>query len=328
MPTVSRRRAVLAGLAAMSAAPWIGARAQGLFTKPLTLVVPYPPGGTADAFGRSVAQGLGAGLGATVVVENRGGANGNIGSAYVARQAPADGHTLLLGSTSTLAINPAIYRDMGYDPRAELAPLTLTHQMPNVLIVNKDTPYRSVDDVVAAARAEPGRVSYASAGNGNTMHMAGVLFCKQAGISLLHVPYRGGPPAMNDLLGGQVPMMFNNLPAVVPLAREGRVRALGVADKKRTPLLPDVPTMAEAGVPGCVSVVWNGLLVRRGAPQEAVDALVRALHQVLADEAFRQPLQAVGFEILSSSPAEFEALLDTDTRAMAQLARTADIHID
>ncbi|MDQ2779779.1 MAG: tripartite tricarboxylate transporter substrate binding protein [Pseudomonadota bacterium] len=293
--------------------------------KPLTFVVPYPPGGAADLFARSFAQALALKLGQPVVVENKAGANGNIGSAYVAKQRPADGYTFLLGSTSTLAINPHLYASMGYDPITDLQPVTLTHQMPNVLLVGAATPYKTVADVIAAAKAAPKTIAFGSAGNGNTMHMAGELFQLRSGISLVHVPYKGGAPALNDVLGGQIPMMFNNLPAVVPQLQSGRIRVLAVADTKRWAAIPNVPTMAEAGVPNATSVVWNGILVRKGTPQAAVQKLNAAAVEVLKSPSFKKPLEDLGFEVLHSTPKEFTDLLAKDSAAMAEIVKRAGI---
>jgi len=296
--------------------------------KPITLLVPYPAGGSADQFARALAQGLGERLGQTVVVTNRPGANGNIGSANVARQQPADGYTLLLGTLSTLAINPHLYASMGYDPIADLQPITLTHQMPNVLLVNVQTPYQQLADVVVAARAQPGVLNYGSAGNGNTMHLAGVLFEQQSNTRLAHVPYKGGAPALADVMAGQIPMMFNNLPAIVAHHQAGKVRVLAVADVKRAAALPEVPTFAEAGVPDVVSVVWNGILVRRGTPDAIVRRLNRAMVEVLKTPTFRAPLEHQGYEVLSSTPEDFTALLVRDTENMGRLVKGANIQLD
>ena len=295
---------------------------------PLTLVVPYPAGGAADVIARALATELGKRLGQAVIIDNRAGANGNIGSAWVARQQAADGYTLLLGSTSTLAINPHLYKSMGYDPIKDLQPLSLTHKMANVLVVGASTPYKTVTDVVNAAKSQPGSLAFGSAGNGNTMHLAGVLFQEKSDTRLVHVPYKGGPPALNDVLAGQIPMMFNNLPAVVSVHHAGKVRALAIADTQRSPLLPQTPTMAEAGLPGVVSVVWNGLLVRRGTPAPVVERLNTSLRAILASPEFRKPIEAQGYEVLSSTSDEFEALIKQDWAAMAVTIPQADIRLD
>ncbi|MCP5280224.1 MAG: tripartite tricarboxylate transporter substrate binding protein [Rhodoferax sp.] len=305
------------------------AQATGKFPdRPLTLIVPYPPGGAADQFARPFAQALGQRIGQSVLVDNRPGANGNIGSVHAAKQLPADGYTLLLGTTSTLAINPHLYASMGYDPLTDLQPVTLTHQMPNVLLVNPNTPYKSVADVVAAAKAKPGSLAYGSAGNGNTMHLAGELFQSRSEARLMHVPYKGGAPALNDVMGGQIPMMFNNLPAVVPLHNAGKVRVLALAAAKRSPLLPDVPTMAEAGLQKADSVVWNGILMRKGTPAGVIAYMNREMRAVLESAEFRAPLEAQGFEVLSSTPKEFETVLREDYAQMGELIKLNHIKIE
>ena len=304
-----RRWAVLALLAALAPAAWAQADYP---SRAVTFVVPYPPGGAADVFARQLATQLATRLGQPVVVENRAGANGNLGSAVVAK-APADGYMLLLGTASTVAINPHLYgKNMPYDPVRDLQPVSSTHSIANVLVVNPATPYKTVQDVVAAARAKPGELAYASAGNGNTMHLAGEQFRMQAGIELLHVPYKGGPPALNDVLAGQVPMMFNNLPAVVPMARSGKLRALAVATARRSPLLPDVPTMEEAGFKGYVSTVWNGVFVRAGTPRPIVDRLNREIVAALNNPELRRSLEEQGYDVIPSSPEDFAALVKAE----------------
>ncbi len=297
-------------------------------SRALALVVPYPAGGVADQIARPFAQRLSERLGQPVIVENRPGANGNIGSAYVAKNQPADGHTLLLGSTSTLATNPHLYGTMGYDPLKDVQPVTLTHQMPNVLIAGPAAPYDTVQALVQAARDKPGDIAFGSAGNGNSMHLAGVLFQQRSDTELMHVPYQGGPPALNDVMGGQIPTMFINLPAIVTFEKAGRVRALAVTDTKRSPVMPHVPTMEEAGVPGVVSIVWNGMLVRSGTPEAVVARLNTAMREVLEDPEFRKPLEQQGYEVLSSTPGEFAALLDKDHAAMRDTIASAGIRIE
>lgn len=296
--------------------------------RPVTLVVPYPAGGVADGFARSLANALRDRLGQNVIIDNRAGANGNIGSTYVAKQAAADGYTLLLGSTSTLAVNPHLYKSTGYDVLNDLQPITLTHQMPNVLVVNAATPFKTVADVVAAAKAKPGEISYGSAGNGNSMHLTGVMFENQSGVKMAHVPYKGGPPAMNDVLAGQIPMMFHNLPAVISLEQAGKVRVLAVADKKRSPLLPNVPTFAEAGVKGVEFVVWNGILARKGTPAAIIDRLNKEMVAVLKTPEFRKPLEEQGYEVLTSTPQGFEQLLKKDLAAMSTVVKQAGVKLD
>lgn len=303
--------------------------AQGAYpSRPLTYVVPYPPGGAADAFARQLAAELAKRLGQPVLVDNRPGANGNIGSATVAKGA-ADGHTLLLGSASTIVINPHLYgASMPYDPHKDLQPVSGTHAMANVLVVNPNTAFKTVQDVVAAARVRPGALAYASAGNGNTMHLAGEQFRMQAGIELLHIPYKGGPPALNDVLAGQVPMMFNNLPAIVPLVKSGKLRALAVATPERSPLLPEVPTMEEAGFKGYVSTVWNGIFVKAGTPRPIVERLSREIGAILNSPDMRLGLREQGYDAIPSSPEEFAALIRSEVPRWGVIVRQSGAKID
>ena len=326
MSSRSRRAALIALGALCAVAP---ALAQSDYpNRPITYVVPYPPGGAADVFARQLAGELSKRLGQPVVVENRAGANGNVGSASVVK-APADGYTLLLGTASTVAINPHLYgKNMPYDPLKDLQAVSGTHSMANVLVVNTATPYKNVQDVVAAAKAKPGALAYASAGNGNTMHLAGEQFRMQAGIDLLHVPYKGGPPAMNDVLAGQVPMMFNNLPAVLPMVRAGKLRALAVATAKRSPLIPEVPTMEEAGLKGYVSTVWNGVYVRAGTPRPIVDRLNREIVAVLQSPAMRQSLEEQGYDVIPSSPEQFGALGQSETPRWGAVVKQSGATLD
>ncbi|MCE7527402.1 tripartite tricarboxylate transporter substrate binding protein [Polynucleobacter sp. IMCC 30228] len=297
-------------------------------TKPITYVVPYPPGGAADVFARQLAKKLSERLGKPVVIENRPGANGNIGSEYVAK-APADGYMILLGSASTITINPHLYgKQMPYDPMKDLQPVSGTHEMANVLVVNIATPYKSVADVVAAAKAKPGAIAYASAGNGNTMHLAGEQFKMQADIDLLHVPYKGGPPALNDVLGGQVPMMFNNLPAIVMLVNSGKLRALGVGSAKRSPLLPSVPTMDEAGMKGYVSIVWNGIFVRAGTPRPIVERLNREIVAILNEPDTKRSLEEQGFNTMPTTPEQFADLIRADYPRWGTLVKASGAKVD
>ncbi|TWG78945.1 tripartite-type tricarboxylate transporter receptor subunit TctC [Cupriavidus gilardii J11] len=295
--------------------------------RPIVMVVPQPPGGAADAFARPFAQALSQRLGQPVVIENRAGANGNIAAAYVTKQA-ADGYTIFFGSVSTLAVNPHLYRSPGFDTFKDFQPITLTNQTPNVLVVNAASPYRTIADVVAAAKAAPGALNFGSAGNGNTMHLTGVLFQQKTGTTLTHVPYKGGPAALTDVLGGQIPMMFHNLNAVLAYEKSGKVRILAVADNKRAPLLPNVPTMKEAGAPGVVQVPWSGMLVRAGTPQPIVDRLSKEMVEILKSQSFRAMHEAQGTEVLSSTPAEFAERIKTDYNAMGALIKSANVNID
>lgn len=296
--------------------------------RPVTLVVPQPAGGAADQFARPFAQRLAKILGQPVIVLNRPGANGNIAAANVARMQPADGYTVFYGSISTLSVNAHLYQDVGFDTFKDFQPVTITNQTPNVLVVGAQTPYHSVADVVAAAKKDPDALSFGSAGNGNTMHLAGLQFQTSTGTSLLHVPYKGGPPALNDVLAGQIPMMFHNLSAVLPLHRAGKVRVLAVAADKRSPLLPDVPTMAEAGAPNVESLAWSGMLVRSGTPESIVARLNAAMAEVLRDADFRRPLEEQGFEVLASTPQAFGDRIRKDYESMGAVVRAGNVRLD
>ncbi|WP_454690179.1 Bug family tripartite tricarboxylate transporter substrate binding protein [Achromobacter aloeverae] len=331
MPSTAFARALLTGALALTAStllPQAAQAASGYPNQPITIVVPQPPGGAADQFARPFGQALGKVLGESVIILNRPGANGNIAAANVARITPADGYTIFYGSISTLAVNPHLYKDAGFDPLKDFQPLTLTNQTPNVLLVGAQTPYHSVADVIAAAKAKPGALAFGSAGNGNTMHLVGLQFQSKAGVQLMHIPYKGGPAALNDVLAGQIPMMFHNLSAVVPFHNSGKIRVLAVADTKRSPLLPDVPTMAEVGLPGVESVAWSGMLVRAGTPAPIVEKLNAAMRKILDDPAFRKPMEAQGFEVLSSTPDEFTARLKKDYQSMGDVIRAGNVHID
>ncbi|OWT67951.1 MULTISPECIES: tripartite tricarboxylate transporter substrate binding protein [unclassified Achromobacter] len=331
MPSTAIARALLTGALTLTASailPHAAHASSDYPSQPITIVVPQPAGGAADQFARPFGQALGKALGQSVIILNRPGANGNIAAANVAHITPADGYTIFYGSVSTLAVNPHLYKDAGFDPVKDFQPLTLTNQTPNVLLVGAQTPYRSVADVVAAARAKPGSLAFGSAGNGNTMHLVGLQFQAKAGVQLMHIPYKGGPAALNDVLAGQIPMMFHNLSAVIPFHQSGKVRVLAVADTKRSPLLPDVPTMAEVGLTGVESVAWSGMLVRSGTPAPIVEKLNAAMRKILDDPAFRKPLEAQGFEILSSSPDDFTVRLKKDYQSMGDVIRAGNVHID
>jgi tripartite-type tricarboxylate transporter receptor subunit TctC len=325
-------RSAMAALAVqamgLAAAPALAQPKPDYPGKPIVLVVPQPAGGAADQFARPFGQALSQRLGQPVIIDNRPGANGNIAAAYVAHNQPADGYTVFFGSVSTLAVNPHLYKATGFDALKDFQPITLTNQTPNVLVVGAATPYKTVADVVAAAKKAPGTLSFGSAGNGNTMHLTGLQFEASTGTQLIHVPYKGGPAALNDVMGGQIPMMFHNLSAVLAQEKGGRVRVLAVADTQRSRLLPNVPTMAEAGAPGVVQLAWSGMLVRAGTPAPVVDKLHKEMEAILKDPAFRKPLEAQGFDILSSTPQEFTERLKADYATMGDVIKAGNVQID
>ena len=272
--------------------------------KPVTLIVPFPPGGSTDTIARILAPKLQEKLGGSFIVDNRAGATGTIGAAAVTRAAP-DGYTLLVTSLGPLVIAPHLIKSVQYDALKDFDLLTVAVQAPNVLVVPAASPLKSVADVIAHLKKEPGKMSFASSGNGSSDHLTAALFWQQTGTSGLHVPYKGGAPAINDLLGGQVEASFQNINAVVQHINAGKLRALGVTSDRHTQLLPHVPTMAEAGVKGVVVTSWQAVVGPKGLPAEVKSKLHAALVAALNDDAVKPKLVAQGFEIVADTPEEF-----------------------
>ena len=272
--------------------------------KPVTIVVPFPPGGSTDTIARILAPKLQEKLGGSFIVDNRAGATGTIGAAAVVRAAP-DGYTLLCTSLGPLVIAPHLIKSVQYDALKDFDPLTIAVQAPNVLVVPAKSPLKSVGDVIAQSKKEPGKMSFASSGNGSSDHLTAALFWQQTGTSGLHIPYKGGAPAINDLLGGQVEASFQNINAVVQHINAGKLRALGVTSQKRSPLLPQLPTMAEAGVKGVVVTSWQAVVGPRGLPADIKSKLHAALVAALNDDAVKPKLVGQGFEIVADTPEQF-----------------------
>jgi tripartite-type tricarboxylate transporter receptor subunit TctC len=300
--------------------------AQGYPDKPLKLVVPFPPGGPTDIVGRLVAQKLAEGIGQPVVVENRPGAGGTVGSTAVAR-APADGYTLLYGST-TLAIAPSLYRDLAYDPRTAFAPISLVSRGPIIAAVNAQLPAKTLKDFIALAKSSPGRINYGSAGSGTPPHLAAELFKTVAGVDLVHVPYKGGGPAVSDLAGGQVQVCFEGLPSLLPHIKSGKVRALAITGAKRDPALPEVPTFAEAGLPGYDANFWNGLVAPAGTPAEVIARLNSVLVQALATPEVHAALVRLGLEAAGTTPQQFGDFIAAEIDKWARVVKASGAKID
>jgi len=300
--------------------------AQGYPDKPLKLVVPFPPGGPTDIVGRLVAQKLAEGIGQPVVVENRPGAGGTVGSTAVAR-APADGYTLLYGST-TLAIAPSLYRDLAYDPRTAFAPISLVSRGPIIAAVNAQLPAKTLKDFIALAKSSPGRINYGSAGSGTPPHLAAELFKTVAGVDLVHVPYKGGGPAVSDLAGGQVQVIFEGLPTLLPHIKSGKVRALAITGAKRDPALPEVPTFAEAGLPGYDANFWNGLVAPAGTPAEVIARLNSVLVQALATPEVHAALVRLGLEAAGTTPQQFGDFIAAEIDKWARVVKASGAKID
>ncbi len=303
------------------------ATAQDAFpSKPVKIVVPYAAGGPADLLARGVAEKLGPRLGQAVVVENKPGAGGHTGAEQVAK-GPADGYTLVL---ATIAHNGAVklYPNLRYDPLKELKPVVLLAEAPSILIVKQDLPAKSVQELLTLARAQPGKLTYGSAGNGSAMHMAAELFRYMSKVDYVHVPYRGGAPAMADLLGGQIDMLFESLGTAHAQLKSGKVRALAVTGIARSPSLPDVPTVAEAGVPGYASVPWYTLSVASGTPVAIVNKLNTELNAVLKDKDLVQRWDGLGIVALGGTPADAQKRNEVETVKWSAVIDAAKIKLD
>ncbi|MET3383762.1 MULTISPECIES: tripartite tricarboxylate transporter substrate binding protein [Variovorax] len=303
----------------------VSAQAQAWPAKPVRLVVSYPPGGTVDAVARIVAPKLSAKLGQPVVIDNRGGAGGAIGGDLVAKSSP-DGYTVLLDA-SNHAQNPAL-RKMPFDTLRELAPVSLLVKVPNVLVVNPSAPMKNVADLIAQAKAKPGGINYASSGNGSAQHLAGELFASMAGVQMTHVAYKGGGPALTDVMSGHVPVFFASMASSLPFIQSGKLRALAVTGKAHAPALPQLPTVAQAGLPGYEVYEWNAVFVPAGTPAPVVERLSKELAATLKDPEVRGRLEALGAEVIGSSPAELDGFRRAEITKWTKLAKDNKIQMD
>ena len=295
--------------------------------KPLRLVVPFAPGGSTDIFARLLAERLQAPLGQPLVVENRAGAAGNIGAAEVAK-GPADGYALLMATTGVMAINNALYKNMTYDAAKDLEPVVYVASITNVLIVPPDFPAQSVAGLIAMAKKEPGKLTFASSGAGASTHMSAELFKSMTGTDIVHVPYKGSGPAMPDLMAGRVHMMFENAPGAVSHIRAGKLRALAQTGLKRSPALPGVPTVAESGVPGYESLSWSGIAVAAGTSRAIVERLNKDINTVLAQPEMRAKLEEQGAETIGGAPEVFARHIAAEREKWSRVIRTANIVVN
>ncbi len=300
--------------------------AQSFPNKPIKVLVPFPAGGTVDFFARTLAPKLSEALGQTVLVENRPGAGGNIATEAVAKAAP-DGYTLLMGS-EIVAINTSLYSKLNYDPLKDLAPIVLVGTVPNILIVNPAVPANNVKELIALGKNKTANLSYASTGQGTSTHLSTELFKNMTGMEAVHVPYKGGPPAIADLLGGQVNMMFINMPTGIAHVRSGKVKILAVSSKKRVAQLPDVPTVEEAGVKGFVTYAWSGLFAPAGTPREVVTRLNQEVVKLLKLPAIREQLAGQGAEAVGDTPEEFGLFMRNEVAQWAHMVRTSGAKVD
>jgi tripartite-type tricarboxylate transporter receptor subunit TctC len=296
------------------------ALAQDYPTRPVTLVVPYAAGGGNDVMARIVADKMGAALGQPIVVENRGGAGGSIATRAVAHAAP-DGYTLGLGGTGTLAIDPSLYPNVGYDPRKDFAPIGLIATSALVVLVHPSVPAKTIPELIALAKREPGKLTYASAGVGSGIHLGAELFASMAEIKLTHIPYKGSAPALTDLIGGHVSIYFSSLPPAIGLVQDGKVRALAVTGPQRSKIFPDLPTVAEAALPGYAAVLHYGIVAPARTPKPVVDKLAAALRVAIASPDVASKIAADGAEVMGMTPEEYAADIDREEAKWSEVVR-------
>jgi len=328
---MNRRHALTrlaAGIAASTAPTVLLAQSD----KPVTIVVPYAPGGTTDILGRLLAQSMGALLGRPFIVENKPGAGSGIGAAFVAHAAP-DGNTLLVATSTTLAINPSLYKKLSYDPQKDFAPIGMIGAVPLLVVVNASVPARSIAELIALSKSKPQGLSYGSAGNGSPQHLGAEMFKAATGANLTHVPYKGSGPAVTDLLGGQIQLMFSDIPPALQHVRSGRLRALAVTSSKRQPTLPEVPTVAETGAPGSAdfeAVAWQSLVAPAGTPKDVIDRYAGALAKVMAQPELRRQLEQDGFEPVahSMSPEQLAAYIRSETKRWSSVVKASGATVD
>jgi tripartite-type tricarboxylate transporter receptor subunit TctC len=322
MPIARTLRDVLCAGALIAGLGAAAASAQDYPSRPITLLVPFPPGGSTTIVARIVADRMSEALGQSIVIDNRGGAGGTVGSRAVAKS-PADGYTILLGYTGTLAIGPTLYGNAGYDPRTDFAPIGRIGTAPNTLVVHPSLPVHSVAELIGYAKANPGKLNYGSAGIGTVSHVCGEYFATAAGVKITHIPYKGTGPAIIDLLGGHIPMAFAPVPATHENASTGKLRMLAVTSAVRSTLLPDVPTIAEAALPGFEAVLRYGLVAPPGTPRPVIDKLNAALNNALASEEVRARLAIDGAEPLPSTPAQYADDIDREETQWSKVVKAS-----
>lgn len=296
-------------------------------TKPVTIIVPWPAGGPSDIVARPTAKGLSEAFGKPFIIDNRGGAGGNIGSEMAARSTP-DGHTLLITSGGPIVINPHVYKKMTYDPQAELQPITAMLRVPVVLAVHPSVPANNLQELLTWIKAQGGTAPWASAGNGTPQHMTGELFRTTAKLQMVHVPYKGSAPAIADLMGGHVPMMFDTTIAIIPQIKAGKVRAIAVSGEKRSPQLPDVPTFTEAGLPGVVSYGWYGFFAPAKTPKDVVAKISEATLKFMKTPDFQKILADTGSDFVGDTPENFAAFVKSENTKWAKVAKETGATID
>ena len=315
-------RALFILIAMVLLAPVVMAQ-QAYPNKPVRIIVPYPPGGTADIIGRTIAEKLGVLWGQSVIVENRAGAGGTIGVDAVAKAAP-DGYTMVLGVTGPLTIAPSINAQLAYDPLRDLVPITLVAAVPSLIAIHPSVPARDLKELIALAKSQPGKLTFASAGTGTSVHIAGELFKSMAGVDIIHVPYKGGAPALNDLLGGQVSMIIENMPQLLPQVRAGKIRALAVTSQQRSPTLADLPAVAEI-LPGYVATTWFGLLAPAKTPQEIVRKVQSDVAKIGMLPDVKERFTGLGADVIASTPEAFAKHLQSELVRFSKVIKDANI---
>lgn len=296
-------------------------------SRSIRIVVPFPAGQGADILTRVIAQRLAAELGQAIVVENKPGAGGIIGTAFAAKAAP-DGYTLYMGSSGPLAISPNVYKSVNFDTLKDFEPISNIASVTQVLVVAPESPISSVQELIEQAKGQPGVLQFATAGNGTTNHLTMELFSQMSGISMAQVPYKGSPAAMNDLIAGRVPIMFDAIPGVLGNVKAGRLRALAVSSPERSPFLPNVPTVAESGVKDFATTGWIGLLAPAGTPPNIIQKLYNAVHKVMGDNDLKKQLNDLAFTPIGDTPAEFRAFIKKEVSMWAQVAKSANVQLD
>jgi tripartite-type tricarboxylate transporter receptor subunit TctC len=296
-------------------------------SKPITIICPYPAGGNTDQRSRQFGRFLSTALGVPVVVDNKGGAGGNIGTDAIARAKP-DGYTIGMGNFAPMAVNPTMFKKVSFDPRKDFAPICLIERGPLVLMVRPDSPFKNIKDIIAAARAKPGHLTYANGGTGGSHHLAAEMFKARAGIFITNIPYRGGAPATIDLMSGQVDMMFEQMYAASANIRAGKLRPLGITSLQRSPLFPDVPTMAEQGFPGFEINNWQGFIAPAGTPPAIIQRLNEVTNQALADPTIKAQMLSQGNELGGGTPEQFAAHIKAEAERWGKLVKTAGLSAD
>ena len=326
MKTASRCITTILGaivLAAVSA----GAFAQAYPTKPVTIIVPWPPGGPSDIAARPMAKALTDEMKQTFIIDNRGGAGGNIGTAMVAKAAP-DGYTLLITSSAPIVINPSLYKQMPFDPQKDLAPITNLLRVPLILAVHPSVPAKNLQELIAYVNSQKGKVQYASAGNGTPQHLTGELFKATAKLDMIHVPYKGSAPAITDLIGGHVPIMFDSAIAILPHIKGGKVKAIAITSAKRSSILPDVPTFGEAGMKGFESYAWYGFFAPAKTPKEIVAKLNADALKAMKQPEWQKVLADTGSENVGESPEQFATFIKAEATKWAKVVKDSGATID